>query len=143
MSREPKNRHTNPETFDFVLFRSGPFLMGALAEQVSAISHHLSQSRKDFEIIKLRDIFPFPDDIEKGLQPVFMRVSAKSPPRYVSADTAVGVITLHKKNIKKLPPLIELLKLQTGLWGLALMGEEIAFLLDLDRIEPERNGHNK
>jgi hypothetical protein len=136
MRLKPKYRHTKAETFDFVLFKSGPFLLGALAEQVSALNHHMSHPQENIEIIALRDVFPFPDPTEKGLQPVFLKICGKSPTRYMSADTAVGVITLQKEDIRKLPPLIELQKHQTALWGLALIGEEIAFLLDLDRIEP-------
>ena len=126
------------KTFDFILFRLEPFLLGTAATQIIRIRNSdIPQTDSDVEVLNLREIFHLPPNEQTGFSPTFLEVSGGPGRTYVSVDSAEGIIALNLSQIRKLSPLIDLHKSHSFLWGLALLDEKIAFLLDLDQLKPE------
>jgi chemotaxis signal transduction protein len=126
------------ETFDFFLFRLGPFLLGAVVTQVTGIRHKdISKIESDVELVDLRGIFHLTPKEEAALSPTFLEVGGERGRTYVPVDAVEGIISLSLSQIRKLPPLIESHKSHPSLWGLALLDKEIIFLMDLDQVKTE------
>ncbi len=124
-----------PKTFDFVLFCVGPFLLGAPATQVVRVGiGKMFQMDSDMEPVSLRDIFHLPPN-DGDFSPAFLEVNGESGPAVISVDTVEGIVSLNLAQIKRLPPLVDFHKAHSFLWGLALLDEKIAFLLDPDRLQ--------
>ena len=63
------------KTLDVVLFRLGPFLLGAPAAQVECIRHGaLPQTDSNGDMLDLRDIFSTPSGEATGFPPAFLEV---------------------------------------------------------------------
>jgi chemotaxis signal transduction protein len=128
------------KTFDFLFFRLGSFLLGVAAEQIIQIRRgNMPQINPDSQRVDLRDIFQMPPDTQMNDSTAVLEVKSRLGRTYVPVDTAEGTIALKLDQIKTLPPLIDCHKSHPALWGLALLDENIAFLLDLDRLKPEMN----
>lgn len=126
------------ETFDFLLFRLGPFLLGTVATQVIGIRHKaMPDMAADVKLLDLRDIFHLTPRAESDSPPTFLEVGGGQGRTFVSVDTAQGIHSLNLSQIRRLPPLIESHKSHPSLWGLALLGDEIVFLMDLDQLTRE------
>jgi len=126
------------ETFDFLVFRLGPFLLGAVATQITGIRHKdMPKNESDVKRLDLRGIFHLTPREETALPPAFLEVSGERGRTYISVDAAEGIISLNLSQIRKLPPLIDFHKSQPSLWGLALLDKEIIFLMDLDQLKTE------
>jgi CheW-like domain len=124
------------KTFEFLLFRLGSFLLGVASEQVIRISRGvMSQINPDSQRVDLRDIFQMSPDTQTNDSTAVLEVKSQLGRTYVPVDSAEGTIALELGQIKKLPPLIDCHKSHTALWGLALLDENIAFLLDLDQLK--------
>jgi chemotaxis signal transduction protein len=136
MNSNAETEGMNRKTLDVVLFRLGPFLLGAPAAQVECIRHgELPQTASNGDLLDLRDIFSAPSGEATGFPPVFLEVVGGPGRRRIRVDAAEGIITLHLTQIKRLPPLIDAHKSHASLWGLAVLDETIAFLLDLDQLK--------
>ena len=131
-------QNMHPQTFDFLLFRLGSFLMGVSAEQVVRIRRGvMAQMDPVNQKVDLRDIFKLSPDTRTNLSMTVLEIKSQLGRTYVSVDSAEGTTALGLDQIKKLPPLIDLHKSHAALWGLALLDNNIAFLLDLDRLETD------
>ncbi|OQY46422.1 MAG: hypothetical protein B6240_07305 [Desulfobacteraceae bacterium 4572_87] len=131
-------RNMHDKTFDFLLFRLGSFLWGVAAEQVIHIGRgSIPPINPGSQQVNLRDVFQISPETKTNDSATVIEVKSPLGRTYVPVDTAEGAIALKLDQIKKLPPLINFNKSHAALWGLALLDENIAFLLDLDQIEPE------
>ena len=132
-------RNTTGVTFDFLLFRLGSFLLGVAAEQVVHITRgNMFQTNQGRQQVDLRDIFQMPPRTKTNNSTAVLEVKSQFGRTYVPVDTAEGTVALKLNQIKKLPPLIDFHKGHPALWGLALLGENIVFLLDLDQLKPDK-----
>ena len=131
-------RNMHHKTFDFLLFRLGSFLLGVAAEQVIRIRRgNMPQINSGSRQVNLRDIFQMSPDTQTNDSNAVLEIKSQLGRTYIQVDTAEGTIALKLDQIKKLPPLIDSHKCHTAFWGLALLDEKVAFLLDLDQLEPE------
>ena len=129
-------RNMHHKTFDFLLFRLGSFLLGVAAEQVIRIRRgNMPQINPGSRQVNLRDIFQMSSDTQTNDSTAVLEIKSQWGRTYVPVDTAEGTIALKLDQIKKLPPLIDFHKSNPALWGLALLDENIAFLLDLDQLK--------
>ena len=125
------------KTFDFLLFRLGSFLLGVAAEQVIRIRRGvMSQINPGSQQVDLRDIFQMSPRNQTNNSAAVLEVKSQLGQTYIPVDTAEGTVALNLNQIKKLPPLIDFHKGHPALWGLALLDEDIVFLLDLDQLKP-------
>lgn len=123
------------KTMDVVLFRLGPFLLGAPAAQVECIRRgELPQTASKLDLLDLRDIFSAPSGEATDFPPVFLELLGGPGRRCIRVDAAEGIVTLNLTQIRRLPPLIDAHKSHASLCGLAILDEKIAFLVDLDRL---------
>jgi len=126
-----------PETFDFLLFRLGSFLLGMAAEQVIRITRgNMSQINQGSRQVDLRDIFQMSPHTQTNNSAALLELKTQFGRTYVPVDAAEGTVALNLDQIRKLPPLIDFQKGHSPLWGLALLDENIVFLLDLDQLKP-------
>ena len=129
-------RNMHHKTFDFLLFRLGSFLLGVAAEQVIRIRRgNMLQIDPGSQQVNLRDIFQMSPDTQTNDSNAVLEIKSQWGRTYIPVDTAEGTIALKLDQIKKLPPLINFHKSHPALWGLALLDENIAFLLDLDQLK--------
>lgn len=132
-------RNMHLKSFDFLFFRLGSFLLGVAAEQVMGIRRgNMPQMDPDSQQVCLRDIFQMSTDTQTNLPTAILEIQSRSGRAYVPVDKAEGTIALKLHQIKKLPPLINFHKSHPALWGLALLDDNIAFLMDLDQLKPEK-----
>ena len=132
------------QTFDFLLFRLGSFLLGVAAEQVIQIRRGvISPMNPGGQQVNLKDIFQISPDTQKTDSAAVLAVESQWGRTYVPVDSAEGTIALELGQIKQLPPLIDDHKCHPALWGLALLKNGIVFLVDLDRIRPDGSRHRK
>ena len=125
------------ETFDFLLFRLGSFLLGVAAEQVIRITRgNMSPINQVGLQVDLRDIFQMSPCTQTNNLSAVLEVKTQFGRAYLPVDTAEDTVALNLDQIKKLPPLIDSHKGHPALWGLALLDKNIVFLLDLDQLKP-------
>jgi len=130
-------RNMHRKTFDFLLFRLEPFLLGVAAEQVIRITRgNMPQIDPGSQQVDLRDIFQISPHTQTNNSTAVLEVKSQFGRTYVPVDRAEGTIALKLDQIKRLPPLIDFHKGHSALWGLALLDENIVFLLDLDQLKP-------
>ncbi len=127
----------NPKTFDFLLFRVEPHLLGVASEQVTRVRRRNGpQTHKERQQVNLREIFNLTPPVQTDGLNTVLEVRGASGRTDIPVDVAEGTIVLTLDQIKKLPPLIDSHKSHFSFWGLALLDEEIVFLLDLDQLKP-------
>ena len=130
-------RKTPSKTFDFLLFRLGSFLLGVAAEQVIRITRgNMLQINQGHQEVDLRDIFQMSPRTQTNNSTAVLVVKSQFGRTHVPVDTAEGTVALKLDQIKRLPLLIDSHKGHPALWGLALLDENIVFLLDLDQLKP-------
>ena len=135
MTPATDTRNMHRKTFDFLLFRLGSFLLGVAAEQVIRITRgNMPQINPGSRQVDLRDIFRMSPHTQTNDSNAVLEVKSQFGRTYVPVDTAEGTVALELDQIKKLPPLIDFHKSHPALWGLALLDENIVFLLDLDQL---------
>jgi len=126
-------RNMHGKTFDFLLFRLGSFLLGVAAEQIIRITRgNMPQINPGSQQVDLRDILQMSPHTQTNVSTAVLEVKSQLGRTYIPVDTAEGTIALKLDQIKKLPPLIDFHKSHPALWGLALLENGIAFLVDLD-----------
>jgi len=125
----------HPDSYDFLLFRLGNFLLGAAAEQVIHIRRRdVPHTHSDRRQVNLKEIFQMIPDTPSE---TVLEIEHPRGQVDVLVDAAEGTINLNVDQIRKLPVLIDIHKSHPALWGLAILDEKIVFLLDLDLLEPE------
>ncbi len=95
----------------------------------------------DVKPVSLRDIFDLPPN-DGDFSPAFLEVNGEPSPAVVSVDAVEGILSLNLAQIRRLPPLVDFHKAHSFLWGLALLDEKIAFLLDLDQLKTGDKQHS-
>ncbi|MFZ3047658.1 MAG: hypothetical protein WA151_17235 [Desulfatirhabdiaceae bacterium] len=133
MKRLEENRESPAQSFEFILFTVADFLFGVLAEQVTRIH--------DGEKIKLEDLGQTPIDLGKAFhvpketavaRHCLLEVKTGTRMTFFEVDMVEGHTRLDLSQVRKLPPLIGSKKSSSSLWGLALIENRIACLVDLE-----------
>jgi chemotaxis signal transduction protein len=131
-------RTLHPQTFDFVLFRLGPFLFGVAAERVVRVRRRKMPDRDShMHRVNLRRLLLPTADGQRDASEDLLEIETRFGRTLVSVDTAEGTLTLTLDQMRELPPLIDRHKRHGVLWGAAFLDKETLFLLDLDLLEPE------
>ncbi len=136
MKSPKENSESSAQLFEFILFKVADFLFGAPAEQVSRIHNG--------EKIKREELGQTPLDLGKAFyvpketavaRPCLLEVKTGTGMKFFEVDMVEGLTRLDLSQVRKLPPLIASLKANRSFWGLALIGNRIACLVDLETLE--------
>ena len=82
--------------------------------------------------LNLKDILHLTSQRETAQEHTLLEVKSTVARTYIEVDSADGVIPLNLSQIRKLPPLVDTQKVHPCLWGLALLDDKVAFIVDLD-----------
>ncbi len=130
-----QERHV--DAFEFLLFHLGTFVLAVAADQIIRIKRRVlpdpdSPGRR-LDIKKILQITP---DTSSG---VVLEIVHPSGQTEMKVDAVEGTVLLTLDQIQKLPYLIELHNRHPALWGLAVLGGRIVFLLDPSLLKTEEN----
>jgi chemotaxis signal transduction protein len=135
MKSPEENRESPAQSFEFILFMLADFLFGATAEQVTRI--HSGEKIKPEELgrtrVDLGKAFHVPKETAAA-HPCLLEVKTRTGMKFFEVDRVEGLTRLDLSQIRKLPPLIGSQKANRSFWGLALIGNRIACLVDLETL---------
>ena len=135
MNSPEEDGESPAQSFEFILFKVADFLFGAPAGQVSRI--HDGEKIKREELgrtpVDMGKAFHVPKEAAVG-RSCLLEVQTGTGMEFVEVDMVEGLTRLDLSQIRKLPPLIGSQKTIRSFWGLALIGNRIACLVDLDHL---------
>ena len=135
MKSPDQDRGSSAQSFEFILFQVAGFLFGAPAEQITRI--HSWEKIKPEELgqtpINLGKAFQVPQE-RAAARPCLMEVKIGTGKKFFEVDVVEGITRLDLSQLRKLPPLIASQKANRSFWGLAVIGNRIACLVDLETL---------
>lgn len=136
MNSPEENGESPAQWFEFILFKVADFLFGAPAEQVSRIHNGEKIKREELgrNPIDLGKVFHVPKETAVA-RSCLLEVKTGTGMQFFEVDMVEGLTRLDLSQIRNLPPLIESKKGDRSFWGLALMGNRIACLVDLETLK--------
>jgi hypothetical protein len=135
MKNLEENRESSDQSFEFILFKVADFLFGVSAEQVFRIHNG--------EKIKREELGQMPVDLGKAFHmpkeravtsTCLLEVKTETGMKFFEVDMVEELTRLDLSQVRKLPPLIASQKANRSFWGLALIGNRIACLVDLETL---------
>ena len=135
MKSPEENRESPAQSFEFILFKVADFLFGAPAEQITRI--HNGKKFKQEELgqtpVDLGMAFHVPKETAAS-RPCLLEVKTGTGMQFFEVDMVEGLTRLDLSQVRKLPPLIGSQKTNRSFWGLALIGNRIACLVDIETL---------
>ena len=121
------------QSFEFILFKVADFLFGAPAEQVSRIYNGEKIKREELGRMPmdLGEAFHMPKETSAA-RSCLLEVKTGTGMEFFEVDVVEGLTRLDLSQVRKLPPLIGSQKTNRSFWGLALIENRIACLVDLE-----------
>jgi chemotaxis signal transduction protein len=135
MKRLEENRESPTQSFEFILFTVADFLFGVLAEQVTRIHNGEKINPEDLgqTPVDLGKAFHVPEQTAVARH-CLLEVKTGTGMTFFEVDRVEGLTRLDLSQVRKLPPLIGSQKSSSSLWGLALIENRIACLVDLETL---------
>ena len=135
MNSPEEDGESPAQSFEFILFKVADFLFGAPAEQVSRIHNEKK--------IKREELGQMPIDVGKAFhvpketsvaRSCLLEVKTGIGMEFFEVDMVEGLTKLDLSQVRKLPPLVGSQKSNRSFWGLALIENRIACLVDLETL---------
>jgi len=135
MKSPDQDRGASAQSFEFILFQVADFLFGTPAGQITRI--HSVEKIKPEELgqapVNLGKAFHVPQE-RAVARPCLMEVKTGTGMKFFEVDGVEGLTRLDLSQLRKLPPLIASQKANPSFWGLAVIGNRIACLVDLETL---------
>lgn len=126
------------QSFEFILFKVADFLFGVPAEQVSKVHNGEKFKREKLgqTTVDLGKTFRVPKETAVA-RANLLEVKTGTGLKFFEVDMVEGLTRLDLSQVRKLPPLIASQKENRSFWGLALIGNRIACLVDLETLRAD------
>lgn len=135
MSRPEENGESPAQSFEFILFKVGGFLFGAPAEQILRIHNgdKITPEEPGHTPIDMGKVFHVPEETAIA-RSCLLEVNTAIGAQFFEVDRVEGLTRVNLSQMRELPPLIGSQKANASFWGLALIGERIACLVDFETL---------